>query len=241
MLSIFLSQPEVTVPGGYARVHETLASVFADDAVTVEQRAAVFQCVASRLGSIAYGERGPTLFAPTAFDRTSKENGGKRPLLWSHDATQPIGSAWLRVERNVGLIATGTLAGQVQRAREAAELLRMGSLNGISIGFSPDPDSISWTNVGGQNVRVIGETRVDEVSLCVFPADPAARVIEVHALAFPVETTVDTLVEVWRERGGDDSDLWREIQRRERARREAQPNPYVHPLARFGTGCNGAW
>lgn len=67
-----------------------------------------------------------------AFTRTLAE---RRPaLLWQHDPTVPIG-VWEEMrEDETGLFVRGRLADTVA-GRDAYELLKLGALSGLSIGY----------------------------------------------------------------------------------------------------------
>lgn len=138
--------------------------------------AGTFKAIASHAASTANGERGPTRFADGAF-RESLARSTRYPLLWQHKDDQPVGVVDL-AEASEGLLADGRLALEVQRAREAHELLRMGALDGVSIGFTAEKARVETH--GGKAVRVVEQARLMEVSLVTFPADPMARVTQVH-------------------------------------------------------------
>jgi hypothetical protein len=135
-----------------------------------------FRAIASHAASTANGERGPTRFATGAF-RESLGRSTRYPLLWQHKDDQPVGVVELS-ESTEGLIADGRLALEVQRAREARELLKMGAVDGVSIGFTAE--KARHETHGGKSVRVVEQAKLMEVSLVTFPADPAARVLTVH-------------------------------------------------------------
>lgn len=146
----------------------------------IEGEPGVFEGIAASFDSTAYGPKGPSRFARGAFDRTVRDRP-EVPLLWSHQDDAPIGLASLRVDPNVGLMARARLALGIPKADEAHSLLRMGACNGLSIGFTPKPGTLSEGSIAGERVRFIGEADVLEVSLVVFPADATARVKWTHA------------------------------------------------------------
>src|ERR1700744_2098875 len=78
------------------------------------------------------------IVAPGAFARTLNawRQQGRRPaMLWMHDPAQPIG-LWLSIRQDTnGLAVEGRLALGTQKGREAYELLKMGALSGLSIGY----------------------------------------------------------------------------------------------------------
>ncbi len=128
---------------------------------------------------------------PTAFSASlarMRAAGTLPRLLWQHDRTQPIG-IWTRVEeRPDGLWFEGRLALDTQRGREAHALIRLGALDGLSIGFSilrAVPDRATGR-------RLIEEAELLECSPVTFPAQPAARVAAVKTTYPDLHPTPDT-------------------------------------------------
>jgi HK97 family phage prohead protease len=104
---------------------------------------------------------------------------GRLPsLLWQHRASEPIGIYTKVEEDSVGLHVEGKLALNTVRGQEAYELLKMGAISGLSIGFNTREDS--YDNVTG--VRTLKKLDLWEVSLVTFPANEAARVTDVKEL-----------------------------------------------------------
>lgn len=97
-------------------------------------------------------------------------------LLWQHDQKQPIGRFEIIREDEKGLYVKGRLAmkGEGERVHE---LLKMGALNGLSIGFVAKRASRNATT----GVRTIHEADLMEVSLVTFPANEMARVKNVKS------------------------------------------------------------
>ena len=115
---------------------------------------------------------------PGAFMRTIRERGPRGvKMLWQHNARQPIG-VWEEIEEDeTGLFVKGRLALGTQAGREAHELLRMGAIEGLSIGYS----TVNAETGEEEGVRKLGEVDLWEISLVTFPANPAARVEAVKA------------------------------------------------------------
>jgi len=106
-----------------------------------------------------------------------KSAGTMPAMLWQHDATVPIG-VWLEmVEDAKGLRIKGKLALDTVKGAEAYALLKMGALNGLSIGFV----SKQWTYDRETDVRTLTEVDLWEVSLVTFPANEKARITGVKA------------------------------------------------------------
>lgn len=106
-----------------------------------------------------------------AFKRTIEQNP-EVPILWQHDAWEPIGKGRIS-ETYDGLLIEGKLALGVQRGREAHELLKEEALRGLSIGY----DTLDYYQQ--DEVRHLTEIRLWEVSLVTFAANPKAQVLSV--------------------------------------------------------------
>lgn len=130
------------------------------------------------------------VIAKGAFLSTLKEHksAGTMPaMLWQHDATEPIGVWTDMVEDEKGLRIKGQLALATTRGKEAHALLKMGALNGLSIGFM----SKQWAYDRETEVRTLTEIDLWEVSLVTFPANEKARVTGVKASPDDVATPKD--------------------------------------------------
>lgn len=97
-------------------------------------------------------------------------------MLFQHDPGQPVG-VWTDIFEDAhGLFVRGRLAGGVARARELAELIGQGALDGLSIGFRTararrDPAA---------GARRILEADLWEISIVTFPMMPGARVFRLE-------------------------------------------------------------
>lgn len=99
-------------------------------------------------------------------------------LLWQHRSGEPIGVYSAVKEDSVGLHVEGKLALKTARGAEAYELLKMGAVSGLSIGFISREDS--YDKVSG--IRTLKKLDLWEVSLVTFPANDAARVSGVKSI-----------------------------------------------------------
>lgn len=109
----------------------------------------------------------------------SHKSAGTMPaMLWQHDSDEPIGVWTAMVEDEKGLRVTGRLAMETTRGREAHALLKMGAINGLSIGFY----SKQWNYDRDSDIRTLTEVELWEVSLVTFPANQAARVQSVKTI-----------------------------------------------------------
>ena len=120
------------------------------------------------------------VIAKGAFIQSLKDHkaAGTMPaMLWQHDADKPIGVWTEMVEDEKGLRIKGQLAMETVKGKEAHALLKMGALNGLSIGFM----SKEWSYDRETEVRTLTAIDLWEVSLVTFPANEKARVTNVKA------------------------------------------------------------
>lgn len=141
-------------------------------------------------GSV-YGivDKGGDIVAAGAFadSLTTLKAAGRMPaLLWQHNPREPIGIYTDIVEDSVGLKVIGQLALKTARGAEAYELMKMGALTGLSIGYRTRDDS--WDRVTG--TRTIKKADLVEVSPVTFPMNDSARVGSVKAIE-DLETLAD--------------------------------------------------
>lgn len=116
-----------------------------------------------------------------AFDRTLAEakDAGRLPaMLWQHNPDEPIG-VWTEMRQDKkGLVVKGRLA-DTQRGREALELIKMGALSGLSIGYS----TIKSTFDEQTGIRSLLDLDLWEVSPVTFPANGAARITSAKSIS----------------------------------------------------------
>lgn len=98
-------------------------------------------------------------------------------LLWQHRSSEPIGVYTDVREDSVGLYVEGRLALKTARGAEAYELLKMGAISGMSIGYVTREDSYDKLT----QIRTLKKLDLWEVSLVTFPANDMARVDGVKA------------------------------------------------------------
>jgi len=96
-------------------------------------------------------------------------------MLYQHKTDEPIGVFTDIYEDNKGLFVKGQLAMGTQKGREAYELLKMGALDGMSIGFKADPDKQGY-NENKRGVRTLKEVDLMEISLVTFPMNESALI-----------------------------------------------------------------
>lgn len=109
--------------------------------------------------------------------KAHKAAGTMPAMLWQHEADEPIG-VWTEMSEDAkGLKVRGQLCLDTSCGKEAYALLKMGALNGLSIGFI----SRQWSYDTETEIRTLTEVDLWEVSLVTFPANESARVIGVKA------------------------------------------------------------
>ena len=109
--------------------------------------------------------------------KAHKAAGTMPAMLWQHSADAPIGVWTEMAEDAKGLRIKGRLCLDAAQGKEAYALLKMGALNGLSIGFM----SKQWAYDRDTDVRTLTEIDLWEVSLVTFPANEKARVTNVKS------------------------------------------------------------
>ena len=110
-----------------------------------------------------------------AFQKSLRRKGPKGiKLLYQHKSDMPIGVFEKITEDDKGLYVKGQLALQTQAGREAYELMKMGALSGLSIGFRTNEKGYHYDK--RTKKRIIEDVELMEVSLVTFPMNPRAQV-----------------------------------------------------------------
>ncbi len=136
----------------------------ADEAGSIEGYGSVFDVT----------DNGGDVVAAGAFTR-SLQTGRKVKMLAQHSPDHVIG-VWDDVsEDGNGLRVKGRILTSVERGREAYELVKAGALDGLSIGYR------TVKSVMKNNIRVITQADLFEVSLVTFPMNELARIDAVKA------------------------------------------------------------
>lgn len=119
------------------------------------------------------------IVAPGAFAKSleeAKASGRMPAMLWQHNPDEPIG-VWTEMrEDDRGLFVKGKLA-ETQRGKEARELIKLGALTGLSIGYTTRTYQVDREN----DSRVLTDVQLWEVSPVTFPANSEARITGVKA------------------------------------------------------------
>jgi len=116
-----------------------------------------------------------------AFTKSLKSKpASKVKMLRGHDTSEPIG-VWTSIAEDTrGLKVTGQLILTTVKGRETYELLKAGALDGLSIGYRTKKESFDRKN----NVRLLNELDLFEISLVVFPMLPSATISKVKTSDF---------------------------------------------------------
>ena len=133
---------------------------------------------------------GGDIVAPGAFIESlaAQKAAGRMPaMLWQHRQAEPIGIYTSMEEDSVGLKVAGKLALKTARGAEAYELMKMGALSGMSIGYRSRDDS--FDRVTG--VRTLKKLDLVELSLVTFPMNDASRVSSVKSEIETIENLRD--------------------------------------------------
>jgi uncharacterized protein len=131
-----------------------------------------------------------------AFSKSIARKGAKAvKMLYQHKADEPIGVFDEILEDKRGLAVKGRLAMGTQRGREVFELMKMGALDGLSIGYRVAEKGQEYDDK--RKRRMIKEVDLMEISAVTFPMNPKARVQAVKG----TERTVREWEEVMRDAG----------------------------------------
>ncbi len=106
-----------------------------------------------------------------------KSKGTMPAFLWQHKSDEPIGVFTQMYEDSHGLYLEGEIAVKTQRGAEAYELMKMGAVNGLSIGFTIPKGGDKYDSKLG--VNRLSEIDLWETSIVTFPANPDSLIGEV--------------------------------------------------------------
>lgn len=193
----------------------------------------VFEGYASVFGTIdSYDD----IVAPGAFAKTLTDHRSKSrmpAMLFQHDVSRPIGVYEAMREDEKGLFARGRLALKTPDGAATYELLKMGAMSGLSIGFRTKKSTFD----NESSIRTLTEVQLFEVSPVVFPANDPARISSVKGTGLTdFVTLIETLLGgTWTEREAEralrDAGFSRDQSKhiiatgyRQRGRRDAMPS-----------------
>lgn len=111
---------------------------------------------------------------PGAFEESVLyfEKKGFLPLLWQHQASNPIGKVIVLKEDRYGLYFEAILTKGVCQSEEASYLLEDKVIDSLSIGFQIQKSHINKV----EKIREISKVRLLEISLVTFPANQNAKI-----------------------------------------------------------------
>lgn len=157
------------------KILQVAAELKADDEGIVEGYGSIFG------NEDSYGD----IVAPGAFEETlaeAKASGRLPAMLWQHDPSEPIGVWTDMAEDKRGLRVRGKFA-DTQRGREAFNLVKMGALSGLSIGYS----TVGVEFDDESETRTLTKVKLWEVSPVTFPANDRARITRVKSVDIKTE------------------------------------------------------
>jgi HK97 family phage prohead protease len=126
----------------------------------------VFTGLASTYGNV---DDGGDVVEPGAFAKDLRTAGNVRPLLWQHEAAEPIGTVTL-TDTATGLACAGKLLLDLPTARKAYVLLKHRVIKGLSIGFQ------SVNDVYRDGARHLKEVKLFEISVVTLAMNQLATV-----------------------------------------------------------------
>jgi hypothetical protein len=138
-----------------------------------------FKGYASVFGNVdSYGE----IVMPGAFTESIsriKASGDPLPVLWQHQASQPIGGSDDLAEDDKGLATDGwLLKDDIPQASIAHVLMKRRVVKGLSIGYYVDESSVDEKT----GIRSLIKLDLVEYSIVTFPANTLAQVDAVKSI-----------------------------------------------------------
>jgi len=115
---------------------------------------------------------------PGAFTTTLRKSKGEVPMLFNHDRGKIVGVGTNAYEDQRGLYVKAKIAMGTQLGREIHELMTMGALKGLSIGYTVADKGF----VMDGPIRLLKQVELLEYSATPFPMNPNAVVNRVKCL-----------------------------------------------------------
>lgn len=114
---------------------------------------------------------------PTAFKNIASKGIKSVKMLWQHNMSEPLG-VWNKYSVDEhGLFLEGKISTVVQKGKEAIDLLKMGAIDGLSIGYYTLKET--WDNV--EKTLFLDELDLIETSIVTMPANKLARISEIKS------------------------------------------------------------
>lgn len=112
-------------------------------------------------------------FAKSIYEKKPKQI----KLLYQHKTDEPIGVIDALEEDKRGLKIKGRLAMGTQKGKEVYELMKMGALDSMSIGYKLMPEDYKYSDK--LKKRTITNLDLMEISMVTFPMNPKAKITKV--------------------------------------------------------------
>lgn len=126
-------------------------------------------------------DQGNDVVQSGAFAKSIAKRGPKGiKMLYNHKQDEPIGVYKEINEDSKGLRVKGMLALGTQRGKEVYELMKMGAIDGLSIGYKVDQKGYDYEDNGKK--RILKEVDLMEISAVTFPMNQRAKVRYVKGL-----------------------------------------------------------
>lgn len=130
-----------------------------------------------------------------AFTSSLRKKAPKQiKMLFMHKTDEPIGVFEKMEEDEKGLRVEGKLALGTQRGKEVYELMKMGAIDGLSIGYKVDAKGYHYDDDGKK--RKLKNIDLMEISAVTFPMNPKARIRKVKGADTSIRDWEDTLRDV---------------------------------------------
>ena len=163
-------EEEQEITTGYFEVEAELKAYHDDD--EKEKDKGMFEGYASIFGN---KDLGNDVIEKGAFMRSLRKKGAKKiKMLYQHDTKEPIGVFDKVMEDQNGLYVKGRLAMGTQKGKEVYELMKMGAIDGLSVGYWVDAKGHHYDDK--RKYRVLKEVDLMEISAVTFPMNPRARI-----------------------------------------------------------------
>ena len=163
-------EEEQEITTGYFEVEAELKAYHDDD--EKEKDKGMFEGYASIFGN---KDLGNDVIEKGAFMRSLRRKGAKKiKMLYQHDTKEPIGVFDKVMEDQNGLYVKGRLAMGTQQGKEVYELMKMGAIDGLSVGYRVDAKGHHYDDK--RKYRVLKEVDLMEISAVTFPMNPRARI-----------------------------------------------------------------
>jgi HK97 family phage prohead protease len=154
---------------------ETLDVAFDIKALGADEGTGEFSGYGSIFGN---KDLGNDIVMEGAFAQSIGKKGAKAvKMLFQHKPDEPIGVFEEIIEDRKGLKVRGRLAMGTQRGREVYELMKMGAIDGLSIGYRVDAKGYDYDDK--RKRRYLKSVDLMEISAVTFPMNPKARVSQV--------------------------------------------------------------